>query len=80
MARVAVHRTEEDETNDILRWLDRSLIRLTAKFADYQKDRPETLQMQPEFSIYPQFMFHLRRSHLCKTSICLQTRALSTAS
>mgnify|MGYP001161467638 CR=1 FL=1 len=62
MARVAVQRAETDPTNDILRWLDRSLIRLTSKFADYEKEKPHTLQMHPEFSIYPQFMFHLRRS------------------
>ena len=62
MARVAVQRAETDPANDILRWLDRSLIRLTAKFADYEKEKPHTLQMHPEFSIYPQFMFHLRRS------------------
>ena len=32
MARVAVHRTETEEVADILRWVDRSLIRLCAKF------------------------------------------------
>jgi len=63
MARAAVHRTDTEETTDILRWLDRSLIRLCAKFADYRKDDPTSFQLSPEFSIYPQFMFHLRRSH-----------------
>ena len=58
----SVQRAESDPANDILRWLDRSLIRLTTKFAHYEKEKPHTLQMDPEFSIYPQFMFHLRRS------------------
>ena len=62
MARVAVQRAEADSPNDFMRWLDRSLIRLTSKFADYEKEKPHTLQMHQEFSIYPQFMFHLRRS------------------
>ena len=31
MARVAVKRTESEEPADIMRWLDRSLIRLCAK-------------------------------------------------
>ena len=62
MARIAVQRAEADPPNDIMRWLDRSLIRLTSKFADYEKEKPHTLQMHQEFSIYPQFMFHLRRS------------------
>ena len=37
MARVAVHRTETEEVADVLKWVDRSLIRLCAKFADYRK-------------------------------------------
>uniref|UniRef100_A0A7S2W7G0 Protein transport protein SEC23 n=1 Tax=Rhizochromulina marina TaxID=1034831 RepID=A0A7S2W7G0_9STRA len=62
MARVAVFRTSTEEVADILRWVDRSLIRLCAKFADYRKDEPNSFRLPPEFSIYPQFMFHLRRS------------------
>eukprot|EP00638_Chattonella_subsalsa_P004914 CAMPEP_0117736372 /NCGR_PEP_ID=MMETSP0947-20121206/1889_1 /TAXON_ID=44440 /ORGANISM="Chattonella subsalsa, Strain CCMP2191" /LENGTH=741 /DNA_ID=CAMNT_0005551647 /DNA_START=307 /DNA_END=2532 /DNA_ORIENTATION=- len=62
MARLAVQRTETEEIGDILRWLDRSLIRLCARFAEYRKDEPQSFRLTPEFSIYPQFMFHLRRS------------------
>lgn len=62
MARVAVHRTDSEETGDIVRWLDRSLIRLAGKFADYEKDNASSFRLSREFSIYPQFMFHLRRS------------------
>lgn len=62
MARIAVHRTETEDTLDILRWLDRSLIRLCARFADYHKDDPGSFRLSPSFSFYPQFMFHLRRS------------------
>lgn len=38
------------------------LIRLVAKFAHYKKDDPASFRLSPEFSYYPQFMFHLRRS------------------
>ena len=39
VARLAVRRLEEgEEQNVILRWIDRSLIRLTTKFADYRRD------------------------------------------
>ena len=62
MARYAVWRSETEEVADILRWLDRSLISLAAKFADYQPDQPQSFRLAPEYSIYPQFMFHLRRS------------------
>lgn len=62
VARMAVHQTETDEVGDVLRWVDRSLIRLCSKFADYQPDQPESFRLSPEFALYPQFMFHLRRS------------------
>ncbi len=92
MARIAVHRTESEDVADILRWVDRSLIRLCvksrarsprarrersltrlsttrpphsircAKFAEYEKENPSSFRLGPEFSLYPQFMFHLRRS------------------
>jgi len=61
-ARMAVSQTETDEVADVLRWVDRSLIRLCSKFADYRPDDPSSFRLSPEFSLYPQFMFHLRRS------------------
>lgn len=61
-ARMAVAQTESDEVADVLRWVDRSLIRLCAKFAEYTPDDPNSFRLSPEFSLYPQFMFHLRRS------------------
>ena len=61
-ARMAVHQTETDDVADVLRWLDRSLIRLCAKFAEYNVDDPNSFRLSAEFSLYPQFMFHLRRS------------------
>lgn len=61
-ARLAVHRTESEDVADVLRWVDRSLIRLCAKFADYRPDDPSSFRLSPQFSLFPQFMFHLRRS------------------
>jgi protein transport protein SEC23 len=63
MARIGVFKTENEEVKDILRWLDRMLIRLVSKFADYRKEDPSSFKLPPNFAIYPQFMFHLRRSH-----------------
>lgn len=62
LARVAVHRTETEDVADVLRWVDRSLIRLASKFADYVPDDPNSFRLSPEFSLFPQFIFHLRRS------------------
>lgn len=62
MARMAVYKTENEDSFDILRWVDRMLIRLCAKFADYRADAPESFALSPSFSLYPQFMYNLRRS------------------
>jgi protein transport protein SEC23 len=63
MARISVFKAELDsDSPDVLRWLDRMLIRLCQKFADYRKEDPSSFRLSDNFSIYPQFMFHLRRS------------------
>lgn len=82
MARLAAFRADSDEGPDVLRWLDRMLIRLVRdalfpfdwndsltycvlqcqKFGVYSKDDPNSFVIGENFSLYPQFMFHLRRS------------------
>ncbi|KNC86352.1 hypothetical protein SARC_01511 [Sphaeroforma arctica JP610] len=62
MTRIAVYRSVNDEGADVLRWLDRMLIRLCQKFGEYNKDQPQSFRLSLAFSLYPQFMFHLRRS------------------
>lgn len=61
MARIAVFKAEVDDSPDVLRWLDRMLIRLCQKHADHRGD-PSSFRLPEVLSIYPQFMFHLRRS------------------
>ncbi|CAK0795726.1 unnamed protein product, partial [Prorocentrum cordatum] len=67
MARYAVCKCEQEDPLDVLRWVDRMLIRLVAKFADYRKDEPASFNLSPEFSIFPQFMYHLRRGSFLQT-------------
>ncbi|XP_050292661.1 protein transport protein SEC23 [Quercus robur] len=62
MARLTSLKMEIEEGFDATRWLDRSLIRLCSKFGDYRKDDPASFQLNPSFSLFPQFMFNLRRS------------------
>jgi protein transport protein SEC23 len=62
MSRVATHKADEDDSADVIRWVDRMLIKLCAKFADYMRDDPNSFRLSPNFSLYPQFMFYLRRS------------------
>ncbi|WZZ49825.1 hypothetical protein YC2023_049932 [Brassica napus] len=47
---------------DAQRWLDRSLTRLCSKFGDYRNNDPTSFSLNPNFSLFPQFMFNLRRS------------------
>ncbi|KAJ4824866.1 hypothetical protein Tsubulata_041664 [Turnera subulata] len=47
---------------DPIRWLDKALISLCSRFGDFQKDSPPTFSLSARLSIFPQFMFHLRRS------------------
>lgn len=63
MARIACFKADQTEEGpDVLRFIDRMLIRLCQKFGDFQKDSPDTFRFADNFSLYPQFMFHLRRS------------------
>nr|XP_039259214.1 protein transport protein Sec23A-like [Styela clava] len=62
MGRMAITRSQDDGGPDVLRWLDRMLIRLCQKFGEFSKDAPDTFRFAENFSLYPQFMFHLRRS------------------
>ena len=52
-ARLAVHRTDTEDVADVLRWVDRSLIRLCAKFADYQADDPSSFRLSRRSLLLP---------------------------
>jgi protein transport protein SEC23 len=67
MARYSVERCKIDEPLDVIRWLDRMLIKLVSKFAEYKRDDPNSFKLSREFSLYPQFMFYLRRSQFLQT-------------
>eukprot|EP01063_Lacrimia_lanifica_P022865 TRINITY_DN30384_c0_g1_i1.p1 TRINITY_DN30384_c0_g1~~TRINITY_DN30384_c0_g1_i1.p1 ORF type:complete len:781 (+),score=230.01 TRINITY_DN30384_c0_g1_i1:112-2454(+) len=62
ISRLAVHKAEDRHVLDVMRWLDGSLIKLVSRFANYERDKPQTLQLPGQLSLFPQFMFHLRRS------------------
>lgn len=70
VARLAANRAKKEQSSEIMRWLDRSLIRLCSKFAQYEKDRVENFHLPSEFTLYPQFMFHLRRSQFLQVFNC----------
>jgi protein transport protein SEC23 len=53
MARQAVFSTTTQEPMDVIRWLDRLLIKLVARFAEYKKDDPSSFKLSKEFSLFP---------------------------
>ena len=59
MARIAAFRADTDNGHDVLRWVDRMLIKLVQKFGNYEKDNPTSFALAENFSLYPQFMFLL---------------------
>lgn len=63
MARVATLKAGREEPHDVLRWLDRMLIALCKRYGTYTSGDPNTFALPPAFSLYPGFMFHLRRSN-----------------
>jgi len=61
MARLVSWRMETEEEFDATRFLDRTLISLCQRFGDFRKDDPDSFNLAPQLSLYPQFMFNLRR-------------------
>ncbi|KAG4923048.1 hypothetical protein JHK87_048588 [Glycine soja] len=68
MARLAILRAETCHARDVIRWLDDTLIRFTSKFGDYVPEDPSSFRLSSNFSLYPQFMYHLRRSQFIDVS------------
>lgn len=62
MARLAIHRAERYHSHDVIRWLDKMLVRFASKFGEYGTEDPSTFRLSSNFSLYPQFMYYLRRS------------------
>lgn len=55
---VFCYRAEGDDGPDVLRWLDRMLIRLCQKFGEYHKDDPGSFRLADNFSLYPQVRYY----------------------
>ncbi|XP_058105478.1 protein transport protein SEC23 G [Magnolia sinica] len=62
MARLTIHRAEQCYARDVIRWLDKMLIRFASKFGEYVQEDPSSFRLSSNFSLYPQFMYYLRRS------------------
>jgi hypothetical protein len=49
--------------------IDRKLINLSKRFGEYRKDDSQSFQLAPSMSIFPQFVFNLRRSQFIQVII-----------
>ena len=74
---VSFHRCEQEEVFDVLRWLDRILIRIAGKFGDFQKDNPASFQWPTSFAFLPHFLFHMRRSQFLQVTLVLGMQIVS---
>ena len=45
------------------------LIRLATRFGDFRKEEPDSFSLAPTMTIFPQFMFNLRRSQFVQASL-----------
>lgn len=70
VGRLGIAKAEIEEPVEVLRWLDKMLIRLVTKFASYKRDDLQSFNMPKEFALYPQFIYHLRRSNFIQTVAC----------
>jgi protein transport protein SEC23 len=62
LTKMAIWKSDTEDRIDVLRWVDKSLINLMERFAEYNKDVPASFKLTKEFSFFPQFVFYLRRS------------------
>lgn len=64
LARMACYRSESGEGTgqEVLRWLDRSLVRICHKFGEFHPNQPESFKLKDPFCMFPTFIFNLRRS------------------
>lgn len=62
-------RCSQEDVFDVLRWLDRVLIRAASKFGEFNKDVPESFQWPPSFTYLPDFLFHMRRSQFLQVQL-----------
>jgi len=70
MARLAIYRAERCFARDVIRWLDDDLICFASKFGDYIQEDPSSFRLSSNFSLYPQFMYYLRRSQFIDVFNC----------
>ncbi|GAB2266106.1 Protein transport protein S23 G [Dionaea muscipula] len=70
MARLAIHRAEFHYARDVIRWLDDNLIQFAVRFGDFIQEDPSSFRLSSNFSLFPQFMYYLRKSQFIDVLNC----------
>lgn len=68
MARLAIDKAESRFAPDVISWLDKKLIQFASRHGDYIPEDPSSFRLLSSFSLYPQFMYYLRRSQFINIS------------
>ncbi|ODV83909.1 hypothetical protein CANARDRAFT_29631 [[Candida] arabinofermentans NRRL YB-2248] len=63
VAREAIYKVYKDRSTDAIRWCDKMLVDLCSNFGTYRTNEPNSLSLPPTLNLFPQFMYHLRRSN-----------------
>lgn len=67
LARYAMWKVRDEDLIDVIHYIDRTLIRFCRKFGTYNKGDPQSFSLGSSFVVFPQFMYHLRRSPFMST-------------
>jgi protein transport protein SEC23 len=72
VAKLAAHKADSGEKlHEVSRGIDKAIIRVASRFARYQKGDATSFAFLPNFELFPQYLYHFRRSpfmHLFGTS------------
>lgn len=63
LAKLAVIKSKVEDSNEILKWLDKTLVRFMTKFAIYSPNNISSFKIPQQLNMFPQYIFYLRRSH-----------------
>lgn len=67
LARLATWKVRDEDLLDVVHFIDRTLIRFCRKFGTYNKGDPQSFTLGQSFSVFPQFLYHFRRSPFMST-------------
>lgn len=62
IGRIAVDKVLKDDVADVIAYVDKILLNLFKTFGEFRKNDPGSFRIGNNFSLFPQFIYHLRRS------------------